>query len=548
MPKTLKYISILILSLVLLAGCSNTSSFPEEDNSIIVQGKLIIPGLETTVHSEVIDTVKENSLNTLPLQTAFFNRKDYIIKFNQDVDENYIKNEILKNSGKVVSKIAGNDTFKIHLDDENNLILLDALENSDLISYIEPDYLIHIQTVPNDTGYNQQWNLSMLGLEKTWDSFKGSQNVTVAVVDTGILPDHPDLRDKIVGGYDFIDNDSDPTDTDPDFSHGTHVAGIIGAMTNNNLGVAGVDWNVKIMPVRVIGPGGNGGYSALISGIHWAVDNGADVINLSLGGSVDSVSLREAIDYAINNGVTIVAAAGNNGTSPILYPASYPEVISVGAIGPSGERSYYSNYDPNLDLVAPGGDNSIFTEQYNTIISTAGYMGSSGPIHQYTWAQGTSMATPHVTGIVGLLYSTGITDPGYIQQLLKDTADDLGQPGKDDEYGYGLINVNRALDLSDMPPLPDDPDTDTGSAGDLLKKAKVYAVNETDSSSNGQTSVQADSSGRFSFILKPGTWTFTTWIDVNGSSSVDNGDYYKVLNKVKIDKDNRNISIELDTL
>lgn len=459
MYKIMKKSSIIILALLsvslLLTGCSNDSTRQE---LFQIKGRVELstlpavmavqdlrprhPGQPDQREKLAINSVEEN-LFTLPLEAVQIKAREYIVKFNQDIDRAYLQKEILKGKGQILNRLRDN-IYKISLDDENRDIIK-KLEENPLVSYIEPEYLIHIQHIPNDPGYAKQWNLKLLNLETVWQNWSGSKDTIVAVIDTGILPGHPDLAGNIIPGYDFIDDDNDPTDTNKEFSHGTHVAGIIGAMTNNQQGIAGINWQVSIMPIRVIGKEGTGDYSALIAGIYWAVDNGANVINLSLAGSMDTIALREAIQYAVQHQVTVVAAAGNNGSSPILYPARYPEVISVGAVGPTRERAYYSNYGPELDLVAPGGDSSILTEKYNTILSTAGYMDNNTAVYQYTWAQGTSMAAPHVSASVALLYSAGITDPVEIQRLLRETADDLGSPGPDSFYGAGLLNIKRAL-------------------------------------------------------------------------------------------------------
>lgn len=459
MYKIMKKSSIIILALLsvslLLTGCSNDSTRQE---LFQIKGRVELstlpavmavqdlrprhPGQPDQREKLAINSVEEN-LFTLPLEAVQIKAREYIVKFNQDIDRAYLQKEILKGKGQILNRLRDN-IYKISLDDENRDIIK-KLEENPLVSYIEPEYLVHIQHIPNDPGYAKQWNLKLLNLETVWQNWSSSKDTIVAVIDTGILPGHPDLAGNIIPGYDFIDDDNDPTDTNKEFSHGTHVAGIIGAMTNNQQGIAGINWQVSIMPIRVIGKEGTGDYSALIAGIYWAVDNGANVINLSLAGSMDTIALREAIQYAVQHQVTVVAAAGNNGSSPILYPARYPEVISVGAVGPTRERAYYSNYGPELDLVAPGGDSSILTEEYNTILSTAGYMDNNTAVYQYTWAQGTSMAAPHVSASVALLYSAGITDPVEIQRLLRETADDLGSPGPDSFYGAGLLNIKRAL-------------------------------------------------------------------------------------------------------
>lgn len=489
------FLLILILIISTITGCSKKNE--QINEKVIIHGRVEIPGIQENEEFVYTSSVQEE-VYTAPLQTAQFKEKEYIIKFNKEISEDEVQEIILKNNGQIINQIS-EDMYKIKLDDENP-DLKNSLQEKPIVTYIEPEYLVHIQTIPNDPFYPQQWNLKFLCLEKTWDNFKNNKDITVAVIDTGILPDHPDLKDNIISGYDFIDHDNNPLDTNQDFSHGTHVAGIIGAMTNNSNGISAVNWNVNIMPVRVIGPDGSGGYSTLISGIRWAVDNGADVINLSLAGSVDSNALRDAIKYAVDQNVTIVAAAGNNGNSPVLYPAQYPEVISVGAIGPTKEKAYYSNFGQGLDLVAPGGDNSILSHRYNTILSTAGYMSGNTIKYQYSWAQGTSMAAPHVSGIVSLLYSIGINNPEEIKHILKETADDLGIEGIDNYYGAGLVNINRALkyigrDYSY--------DKEHDSETDII----VLASNND----NGeQLTVTVDKSNlNFTMALSRGTWIFT---------------------------------------
>ena len=526
--RRLIFLLILIIPLI-LSACSNHKVINNQQQYMITGQLRIVDSVAISRQEPVTATSEQIVINTLPLENPTFNPEEYIIKFNQAVSIDYIKREILRNKGQVMQEITEGTTFKIKLPAPNSSYLIDSIQGNPLISYVEPDYLVFIQTIPNDPEYYRQWNLELLDLSMTWNSYRGSGDVIVAVLDTGILDKHPDLQGNIIAGYDFIDHDHEPIDTDPEFSHGTHVAGIIGALTNNRLGVAGINWQVKIMPVRIIGPDGSGNYSNLIAGIYWAVDHGANIINLSLAGTANSTSLKEAIDYAIKQGVTVVAAAGNNGTTPILYPARYSEVISVGAIGPTSRRAYYSNYGPNLDLVAPGGDDSVFPFP-NTILSTAGYMGQSQK-HQYTWAQGTSMATPHVSGLIALLYSVGINDPLYIQELLKSTADDLGQPGPDQEYGAGLVNINRALNLEDNPP------------ENLLFSQSVIIAHKQDQPAK-EVLTSPDQQGKFSLQLTPGYWSISAQIDTNNNNQLDQGDYYGKVEELLVEG-NRNLTINL---
>src|SRR5690606_25203017 len=204
------------------------------------------------------------------------------------------------------------------------------------------------------------WGLPMIGIPQAWSITTGSREVVVAVLDTGILPQHPDLAVVDIGhGRNFASGQSatNYTDDAPDLSHGTMVAGIIGAMTNNGQGMAGINWNVPIMPVRVMSSRSGGTVAAVGQGIRWAVDNGAHVINMSLAwdAAYNDTFVNQQIEYAASRGVVLVAGAGND-SGRVTMPASHPDVIAVGAVDRHKQAAWYSNYGPELDLVAPGGD------------------------------------------------------------------------------------------------------------------------------------------------------------------------------------------------
>jgi len=282
--------------------------------------------------------------------------------------------------------------------------------------------------IPNDTLYAEyQWNLPEIATETGWNVSKGNPDVVVAVLDTGVQSDHPDLKGRLVKGVNIVDPSSDPED---DVGHGTHVAGIIAAEVNNNEGVAGMTWYTKIMPVKVLDSSGAGSTYSVAEGIIWATDNGANVINMSLGNYAQAEFLHDAIKYAHDRGVVLVAASGNDNTDRPGFPAAYPEVIAVSATDPDEKRAEYSNYGDYIDVAAPG----------SSIPST--YPGS-----RYAALSGTSMASPHVAALASLVQSV---NPGLsneeIKELLRSTAKDLGAAGKDVEYGFGQIDVMAALE------------------------------------------------------------------------------------------------------
>ncbi len=327
------------------------------------------------------------------------------------------------------------------------------------VLYAEPNYIAHTMMVPNDPYYGLQWHLdnSVYGgihTEEAWDISTGS-GVTVAVVDTGITRG-TDLADTcFVAGYDFVNDDAFPTD---DNGHGTHVAGTVAQSTNNGIGVAGVAYGACLMPVKVLGSTGSGTYADVADGIYFAANNGAQVINLSLGGSAPSDTLEAAVTHAYANGVTVVAAAGNDSSSVISYPAAYDAyVIAVGATRYDETLAYYSNYGPGLDLVAPGGDVTVDQngDGYGdgVLQQTFQRTGRSGRVTWgYYFFQGTSMAAPHVAGVAALVIANGnAITPNDVRAVLQETAEDLGPAGFDAIYGHGLIDAASALGYAAVP-------------------------------------------------------------------------------------------------
>lgn len=317
-------------------------------------------------------------------------------------------------------------------DDQDYFKAIQALQNDPRVEYVEPNYIATTQQVPNDPHYNQTWGPKAIGAEEAWAKVSQAQRagVTIAILDTGINAGHEDLSANIVPGYNFVNNNTNTHDAQ---GHGTHVAGIAAAITHNGKGIAGMSGGSKIMPVKVLGDDGSGSYSAIISGIKYAVDRGAHVINLSLGGPGTSAAMQEAVDYAISRGVHVVGASGNS-NSAVVMPGNLKGVITVGAIDSSGARASYSNYGPTLDLMAPG----------SQILST--YIGGSS---RYSTMSGTSMATPYVSGVVALLKAANPSiTPTAVESILRQTAKDMGAAGFDDLTGYGLVNAGKAVEMA----------------------------------------------------------------------------------------------------
>lgn len=319
---------------------------------------------------------------------------------------------------------------------DDGILVLDVPPGSEIDSAVLIESLAGIQSaapmleataldiIPNDPEFANQPYLTMIDAAGGWDYTTGSGNVIIAVIDTGVNYTNLDLSGRLVGGYDFVNNDYDPFD---DNGHGTHVAGIIAATGNNGNGIAGLDWQAKIMPIKVLDASGSGSDLNVYYGILYAVDNGASIINLSLALDSYSALVAAAVDYANSRGVTVVAASGNT-NSTVNYPAALPQVIAVGAVDNSENRAFYSNYGSALDVVAPG----------NNVLSTEG----SG----LNYRTGTSMAAPQVTGLASLLKSIRPMTPAQIKTTIETTSKDLGANGWDQYFGNGLIQVRHAIE------------------------------------------------------------------------------------------------------
>jgi len=334
-----------------------------------------------------------------------------------------------------------------------------ALERNPDIEFAEPDYTLRIAESPNDPYFKNQYALHNTGQEIgsggpkgkaksdiratiAWDETKGAAETVIAIIDTGVDLLHPDIKNKILSaGRDFANNDFDATD---DNGHGTHVAGIAAADTNNNVGIAGVAWNCKILPIKATDEEGNGYYSWMIDGLIWAADNGADVINISLGGDSPATSLRDALKYAYDKGIVISASAGNDGRT-VVYPAAYDAYcLAVAASDYNDDRVSWSNFGSQIDIAAPG-------ERILSLVPTwyPERIWFDPKAIPYGYGSGTSMAAPHVAGLAALIKSLKPwLKADQVMDIIRYSADDVNSSthkGKDDYIGYGRINMEKAL-------------------------------------------------------------------------------------------------------
>jgi subtilisin family serine protease len=326
---------------------------------------------------------------------------------------------------------------------------LARVRNSQAALSAEFEHIVYTtETIPNDPHWSQQYGPARIQAPQAWSVAAGDPSVIVAVIDSGIDWHHPDLAAKIwtnpgevagtgrdddangyvddVRGWNFAYGNNDPYD---DNGHGTHVAGIAAAASNNTLGIAGMAWGAQLMPLKVLQASGAGYDFHVAEAIVYAAKNGAQVINMSLGGATLGQVVEDAVDFAYERGVVLVAAAGNQGQATPLYPAAYEKVIAVTATDAQNQRAPYANYGAGVELAAPG------SGIYSTLPDAA-----------YGMMWGTSMAAPHVAGAAALLAGRPRFDsPALIREALQASALDLGEPGRDPFFGHGLVQVYDAL-------------------------------------------------------------------------------------------------------
>ena len=438
----------------------------------------------------------------------------------------------------------------------------DALLNRPGVLRASANMRRYIARAPDDKHFPVQWHYSLINLPQAWDLTTGSDEIVVAVVDTGVVSSHPDLQGRLVPGYDFISNpatardgdgrDADPEDMGDEYNgpgrssfHGTHVCGTLGAATNNAMGVAGVTWSTRIMPVRALGVDGGTSFDLAeairfaaglpnVSGTVPAVP--ARIINLSVAGEPGEPPAREeiaAIRDVTRAGVLVICAAGNNGSSEPTWPAASPEAICVGAVDIQTARPGYSNYGSTLDLMGPGGvgGQDVNGDGFPDSVLSTGATDSSGRVEtKYIFNNGTSMAAPHVAGVAALMLavnpSLSATD---LRWILESTARDLGSPGRDDEYGHGLVDaaaaVGEALRLAGDPGSTPRPPTE---APDVPGAEQIYVLALEAGTwtpvAQDETSVARD----YAYELRglpPGTYAIYAGTDRNGDGFIcDEGD------------------------
>jgi subtilisin family serine protease len=387
------------------------------------------------------DTLRDKQVNN-PEQnegTSHYHKNEVVVKFRNpptDAELQKIDADIQATAAHIMGT-----TYVFRSSSLEAKQLMEYFQHWD-IEYAEPHFLYltnqvpaasvgnetNAQTiVPNDLLYRRyQWNLPIIDTELGWNISKGASNVVVGIVDTGVDLNHPDLQGHLLKGINVIDNSALPLD---DVGHGTHVAGVITALVNNDRGVAGMTWENPVLPVKVLDETGAGSTYAVAQGVVWATDHGAKVLNLSLGNYADANFLHDAIRYAFDHDVVLIAASGNDNTEQPGYPAAYPEVLAVAATDSNKQRAPFSNFGDYIGVAAPGVN-----------------IASTYPDNQYAALSGTSMASPHVTALAALIRSINpALKNTEVMDIIRKTAMDLGTPGRDKYFGYGQIDVVKAL-------------------------------------------------------------------------------------------------------
>ncbi|HXL03901.1 MAG TPA: S8 family serine peptidase [Bacillota bacterium] len=508
---------------MLVSGCSSASFgepyqpplAPDPQPGVHTYGKVLGHVVMETAYnvsglsiSDGPGVVVQGTTRTKPLAPAGcrdYRDSDILVSFRENASSEEIENLVGSQGCHVKRVIEGAGIYVIGISEGRDPVrAVEDFKSNSLVRHAQPNWVgrvtdindIGVSLIPNDPNLSRQWAIDAMGLRHAWDKTRGSSGVTVAVIDTGVQVNHPDLVGNIISGYDFYNRTSYVTDHN---GHGTHIAGIIGAATNNGLGIAGINWSVSIMPLKAADDSG-GGYlslSEIIEALRYAADHGADVVNMSFqigdASSGEDFFMEEAIEYAYNKGVTMIAAAGNEGQGWLAYPARHSKVIAVGAIGPDLNRASWSNYGNHIDVVAPG----------DSIVST-------WPMNTFASASGTSMAAPQVAGVAALLISSGVRGPENIRQILHETAMDLGTAGYDDVYGWGLVNAHAAVN------------------GALITEMKIFAGDDDGVSVTPRSEMTSPAAGGFFEIrdVEKGSWHVYGWTDINKNGVIDEGDYF----------------------
>lgn len=423
---------LLFLTCLLTAACQHSSM-----QNDAITGEIVVDFADNTSYSTIAELGKKLSIRFTPESSYSSVDKLYIGTY-YGTDEEGVINTLRHNSN-----VEAADEDMLYTIPEHNL-------SNEGIRAENPSTLGEF---PNDPLFKDQWHMRQIHLPTNWgDSVKdgaGNGNgVIVAVIDTGVSKLSDFDQTNIMPGYNFVSNNADARD---DHGHGTHVAGTIAESTNNGIGAAGVAYRSIIMPIKVLSAHGGGSVAAISQGIRWATDHGAEVINMSLGGGGYSTVMANAVKYAHDKGVVVVCAAGNNGQGRVIYPAAYPGAIAVAATQEDERTTFYSNWGKEIVIAAPGG-NTRDNQKGGVLQNTALYDDDDNAKEGYYYFMGTSMASPHIAGVVSLIISAGVVrKPDVVRQILVDTArapagmENNKPRDYSEHYGAGIVDANKAV-------------------------------------------------------------------------------------------------------
>ncbi len=487
-----------------------------------------------------------------------------IVQFAAGTSQAAVEQIVAAQGATVMEQMLLPDTWLIAVPAGQEKEVVAGLGSAARVDFAEPDYLNAIVpcetgscNTPNDGFFGYKWDLHNKGsitnssgtvlsssgvvdADIDWleafqylgSGFAGS--ATIAIVDTGIQNNHQDLVGRVILERNFATGYPDTLVSDRD-GHGSHVAGIAAARGNNGLGVSGVAYGANIKLINAKGcdlylfPGNvvqtSCPNSSTANAIVWATDNGANVINLSLGGApnatVGSAAQQAALQYARAHNVLPFCSTGNDNFPGIGFPARFPECVAVGATDWNDTRASYSNYSPDIELSAPGGDGESLPNGYSLILSVDGDA-TEVVTNSYAWLAGTSMATPQVTGLAALLIANGMTNVDSVLARLKNTADDLGTPGFDNEFGFGKINVYQAVTGWRLATMDVQPAT-ISLASSPAVNVVLYSKQDFDAAAINvaNTRLVVDGSGSGVPVAMRGTAYQTTVKDYNGDGRAD---------------------------
>ncbi len=436
MPTKKVALHIMLCAFTLTTGCGRGVSLPSPEN----QDKSGANKNQLIIKRKLTDIANSKSIVSIESKNKVKSIKPLGVEIVQ-VPEGITVKEYMKqlSNDPTIDYVEPNYIRKVAMLEENYV----ADQKKELKQYIDDNIsksfnpLKIFKSNLNDPDLKLQYGIKNINAENAWSVTRGDESIIVAVVDTGVDLNHPDLEANLVKGYTTVKGTTSAND---DNGHGTHVSGVIGAIANNGIGVAGLSSKCKIMPIKVLSAKGDGNDSDIAEGIVWAIDHGAKVINLSLGGGGAGRTLENAILYAYNSNAIVIAAMGNNGANVKNYPAAYKNVVAVGASDAKNKIAPFSNYGEWISVTAPG------LKIHSTLPTYKVELSRYNLTPNYGILSGTSMAVPYVSALAGLILSKNKNlSRSEVRKRIEQNTNDIDKKGFDDSSGFGLIDASKSL-------------------------------------------------------------------------------------------------------